>query len=300
MRHALIIFLVAILLGVGLYAYHEEQIAGRPIPSGDLADRREGVRVSPESSDAAGAQEIKDVRTEEKVYKPGGVKKEGTRSWGELSLAGILAETNRERTLRGMPLLNMDSKLVRAAEKKVDDMFAHQYFAHVSPEGVDVSDIIKSVGYDYIAVAENLAMGGYESDAEVVAAWMGSPPHRRNILNERFTEIGIAAARGSYQGRTTWLAVQEFGMPRSECPAINYELAEEVEENKGELDAREAAIDERRAEIREMSRSDPQYEQKVDEFNELVAAYNALSKETKHLVDLYNSQVRAYNDCAVP
>ncbi|MFQ5541147.1 MAG: CAP domain-containing protein, partial [Candidatus Paceibacteria bacterium] len=48
---------------------------------------------------------------------------------------------------------------------------------------------------------------------DVERAWMDSPSHRANILNEHFTEIGIATAEGVYQGRQTTFVVQMFGAP---------------------------------------------------------------------------------------
>src|SRR3989344_6004630 len=42
---------------------------------------------------------------------------------------------------------------------------------------------------------------------------MNSPGHRANILNKNFTEIGIATAKGYYQGRETIFVVQLFGKP---------------------------------------------------------------------------------------
>lgn len=48
-------------------------------------------------------------------------------------------------------------------------------------------------GYDWLTTAENIA-GGYPTLAEAMAAWRASPGHRRNLLKEGVTEIGIGAA----------------------------------------------------------------------------------------------------------
>jgi hypothetical protein len=47
----------------------------------------------------------------------------------------------------------------------------------------------------------------------VEQAWMNSPTHRANLLNQHFTEIGIATAVGTYEGHSTTFVVQEFGTP---------------------------------------------------------------------------------------
>jgi len=52
------------------------------------------------------------------------------------------------------------------------------------------------------------------SDSEdVTTAWMNSPKHRANILSTDFTQIGIAAAQGVYEGETHHVRGGEFGTP---------------------------------------------------------------------------------------
>ena len=68
------------------------------------------------------------------------------------------------------------------------------------------------VGYNYAAAGENLAVNFTDSQ-DVVRAWMNSEGHRKNILNQKFTEVGIGMATGEYQGRATTFIVQLFGRP---------------------------------------------------------------------------------------
>ena len=42
------------------------------------------------------------------------------------------------------------------------------------------------------AVAENVGMNSSASAADMVAGFMGSPPHRANILSGRYTGVGSA------------------------------------------------------------------------------------------------------------
>jgi hypothetical protein len=86
------------------------------------------------------------------------------------------------------------------------------YFAHDSPSGVTPWEWFDEVEYTYETAGENLAIDFSDSDA-VVDAWMDSRLHRENILEEDFTEIGIATARGEYEGRETVFVVQMFGTP---------------------------------------------------------------------------------------
>ena len=55
----------------------------------------------------------------------------------------------------------------------------------------------------------------FSDSADVERAWMNSATHRENLLDPHFTEIGIALAQGTYQGRATTFVVQMFGAPTS-------------------------------------------------------------------------------------
>ena len=116
----------------------------------------------------------------------------------------ILAAMNRERNARGLGALRHNDKLSRAAGDRIGDMFAKNYFAHVSPDGVEPFVWASKRGYRYRLIGENLAVG-YRGTA-VVDGWMRSPGHRENILQPSFDEVGIAIADGSprrgYRGPT--------------------------------------------------------------------------------------------------
>lgn len=214
-----------------------------------------------------------------------------------LTANGILTHTNRERTDRGLPVLIPNAQLSAAAGEKVTDMLMRQYFAHNAPDGTNAGDLARREGYEYFTVAENLALGGYSGDADVVRAWMESAGHRHNILNEQFVDIGIATGRGMFEGKDTWFAVQIFGLPQSICSEIDDELNEEIEENKKQLDIWKDELDELEAAIDEENNADERREL-VEEYNELANEHNDLLEETEAMVDTYNAQVDAYNGCA--
>lgn len=119
---------------------------------------------------------------------------------------------NANRVSSNVTTLAENPILVRAAQMKADDMAQKGYFAHVSPEGVTPWYWFNQAGYEYVYAGENLAVN-FSDSLDVDRAWMNSPSHRSNILNGRFTEIGIATARGKYNGRDTIFVVQMFGRP---------------------------------------------------------------------------------------
>ena len=84
------------------------------------------------------------------------------------------------------------------------------YFAHNTPEGLTPFDRLRELGIQYTVAAENIAAGQPDPQS-VVDAWMNSPGHRANILNEKIKEIGIAYVRGGTYG-IYW--AQEFASIR--------------------------------------------------------------------------------------
>ena len=124
----------------------------------------------------------------------------------------IVSLANQARVQNGVGELKTSSLLAKAAQNKADDMLARQYFAHNTPDGETPWSFIKAVGYSYTTAGENLAIDFTQAE-NMQAAWMNSPGHRANILNNNFTEIGIGIAKGTYDNHQTTIVVQMFGNP---------------------------------------------------------------------------------------
>lgn len=214
-----------------------------------------------------------------------------------LTQTGTLEWTNYQRKQESLKSLKLNPLLNQAAQKKLADMFAMQYFEHESPSGVGPSDLADEVGYAYVIVGENLALGNFENDKALVEAWMNSPGHRENILNDRYEEIGIAVGKGTFEGREVWLAVQSFGTPLSSCPSIDENLKKQLDDNQSEITVLQARLASMRAEIESTDRSSSSYNAKVKQYNVLVDELNVLINTTKDIVQQYNSQVNSFNAC---
>lgn len=102
----------------------------------------------------------------------------------------VIELTNKEREKHGLRPFSHDRALSKVAKEKSVDMRKNNYFDHNSPVYGSPFDMMKSFGITYQAAGENIAMGQQTPD-EVVKAWMNSPGHRANILNEQFTHIGV-------------------------------------------------------------------------------------------------------------
>lgn len=211
---------------------------------------------------------------------------------------GIVEWTNKQRDAQGLGPLHDNALLRKAAEAKIDDMFAQQYFEHKSPDGKNPSDVIKATGYEYVMVGENLALGNFENDEVLVQAWMDSPGHRANILNNKYEEIGAAAKKGMFEGKEVWLAVQEFGMPLSSCNGPSTGTKANIDANKNELAKMQSELQRMKSDIDANRFSSPaEYNAAVAEYNNLVERTNRLSDSTQSLVGDYNDSVNSFNQC---
>lgn len=122
----------------------------------------------------------------------------------------IIEITNIERQKKGLSQVVENEALNKAAQLKAQNMFEENYWAHFAPSGKTPWDFILGTGYKFTFAGENLAKNFYSSN-DVVTAWMASPTHRDNLLNENYKDIGIAAVEGVLNGQKTTLIVQEFG-----------------------------------------------------------------------------------------
>lgn len=216
-----------------------------------------------------------------------------------LTRNGVINWTNVQRTNVGLPSLAENYQLNAAAKLKVQDMFARQYFEHVSPTGGNIGTLLDGVGYAYIAVGENLALGNFKNDQALVQAWMDSPGHRANILNVRFKEIGVAVAKGMFEGHQTWLAVQAFALPLSACPQADASLKSQINQLEVQVAQLKVSADMILAEMDTLSKGNNRdaYNQKVREYNALVNQLNNFVAQLKESVAQYNEQVRVFNIC---
>lgn len=106
---------------------------------------------------------------------------------------------NKQRAQNGLSPLKENSELQRVARIKAQDMVNNNYFSHTSPTYGSPFDMMKSFKISYNTAGENIA--GNSSNSSAVTAWMNSPGHRANILNESFNQTGIGVVTGSKYGK---------------------------------------------------------------------------------------------------
>ena len=95
------------------------------------------------------------------------------------------------------------------------------YFSHDSANGASFSSRIAMFytvrGYRSWTVGENLLWASPDVGAlRALKLWLASPPHRANLLNPRWREVGLAAvharrAPGVYGNAPTTIVTADFG-----------------------------------------------------------------------------------------
>ena len=122
---------------------------------------------------------------------PGGSGTSQAMSSGELLWAEeVLDLVNQERISRQLSPVEWHVQGTDAAFGHSVDMHERDFFAHENPDGDGPGDRLRAAGVNWSSYGENIAIG-QETPARVMAAWMGSDGHRRNILDPEFTHLGI-------------------------------------------------------------------------------------------------------------
>jgi uncharacterized protein YkwD len=162
----------------------------------------------------------------------------------------LIHHTNQERKKHGLKSCVYERKLRETARAHSEEMARLNYFAHESPVRKNrlLDDRMRNGGMwkkdksiffgENIGVDYFLAMAGvpffvrrvngervlihsdteerieyqtyWEFSKKMVRNWMNSPGHRKNMLKEKFDQIGIGAAKGKYQKFPAIYVTQNF------------------------------------------------------------------------------------------
>ena len=139
---------------------------------------------------------------------------------GASVVSSVLVDlTNEYRLENKGKALTINPDLEKAALMKAKDMAENGYFAHISPKGVTPWDWFSKAGYRFVYAGENLAIN-FDESVDVQKAWIASPGHKANLINDKFDEIGIATYEGVYKNQRTTFVVQLFGK-RAQAKKVN-------------------------------------------------------------------------------
>lgn len=110
---------------------------------------------------------------------------------------------NQRRAASRRGVVRRQRLLRRAAARQSRAMVRRGFFDHTWPTGLTFDRRIRQSGYakgsQSWCAGENLvwARGSRSTARRLVRAWMRSPSHRRNLLDPRYSQIGVAAVRGT-------------------------------------------------------------------------------------------------------
>jgi cell division septation protein DedD len=110
-----------------------------------------------------------------------------------MTIGGLLADTNSSRSANGVASLSLNDRLNAAAQASADDMAARNYWSHNTPDGNPPWIWVANQGYSYQKLGQNLATG-FSDEQSTIDGWMNSPPHRENLLDPAFTQVGFGFA----------------------------------------------------------------------------------------------------------
>jgi uncharacterized protein YkwD len=144
----------------------------------------------------------------------------GVNRVSQLSSA-LVAQVNAVRVAHGLVPLRVSPFLGAAANVHSTQMARLGYFSHNSANGSPFSSRIATYypaqGYRSWTVGENLLWASPDVGAgRALKLWLASPPHRANLLNPRWREIGLVAvhanrAPGVYGNAPTTIVTADFG-----------------------------------------------------------------------------------------
>lgn len=97
---------------------------------------------------------------------------------------------NRLRQDTGLPPLAVHPLLNQAVAHHIEDMITSGQYGHTGSDGSGVHQRVTRTGYEIDGwVGENWATA---QDVETaIQWWMGDRPHRQNVLNPNYTEMGL-------------------------------------------------------------------------------------------------------------
>ena len=112
----------------------------------------------------------------------------------------VVRLVNAQRAANGLKALEIDVNVQSAAQVRAKEI--NTVFSHTRPNGTSCFTALKENNVSYRGAGENIA-SGQTSAQQVMNSWMNSEGHRANILNSKFTKIGVGVYKTS-SGRYCW------------------------------------------------------------------------------------------------
>ncbi|HTS72695.1 MAG TPA: CAP domain-containing protein [Gaiellaceae bacterium] len=152
----------------------------------------------------------------------GSARGQGSVSTAAALQSALVAKVNALRAAHGLATLRVVTSLRSAATFHSTEMAKVGYFSHNSANGTSFAKRIASFytlsGYQRWAVGENLLWASPDVGAvQAMKLWMNSAPHRQNLLDPRWRDMGLSAvhstsAPGVYGNAAATIVTADFGV----------------------------------------------------------------------------------------
>lgn len=154
-----------------------------------------GIANSPAASaspiaELSSASPVADISSTVEQSSTPSISSERTSSEREATHQAIIDETNKARTENGKQELERNDYLTEEAQRRAEKLAANNEVVHYGLDDIE---------FGHGLVAENLR-GTWDDKIDPqseVQAWLDSPEHRKNLLNDTFTQIGIGSKLAS-------------------------------------------------------------------------------------------------------
>ncbi|KAI0230363.1 hypothetical protein L0F63_000883, partial [Massospora cicadina] len=120
----------------------------------------------------------------------------------EFDINDMLQQVNRVRSRAGAKPLQINQKLMQAAQNHSADQAKRRQMSHTGSDGSTVLARCQRAGYKGYGLAENVAYNQRTITA-VMNAWIKSPGHYRNLVNPSYQDLGA--------GMVNYYWTQNFG-----------------------------------------------------------------------------------------
>ncbi|TMM19800.1 MAG: hypothetical protein E6F97_11710 [Actinobacteria bacterium] len=151
----------------------------------------------------------------------GSARRAGSVSTAASLQSALVEKVNALRAAHGLTTLRVVVSLRSAATFHSTEMAKAGYFSHSSANGTSfakrVAGYYTPSGYRSWAVGENLVWGAPDlGAAQALRLWLNSAPHRQNLLDPRWRDLGLSAvhstsARGVYGNSPATIVTADFG-----------------------------------------------------------------------------------------
>jgi hypothetical protein len=128
---------------------------------------------------------------------------------GTSQAEALLIYINEARRQFNLSPVKYVYELSVAAQNHTADMAAYQFTSHTGSDGSYPAERLLTHGYQSEYAGEATAWG-FEHAYQAVEFWVNSPAHRRIILNQWATDVGVAFTT-DYKSPNVWYWTSEFG-----------------------------------------------------------------------------------------